>query len=118
VSRQVWRLHISPRDCRRLGSLEGAHIKGVEFCVGIGIEDVGVMVEYGGKIGMVKMTWRGFLGRPRARCSVVDIEVRRISLVCVYDVDGIVKLEIEYDVDAWDMKGYRPERGSKSYWGS
>jgi len=62
ISGQVWLLHVDPRYRRRLGGFEGTHIKGEEFAVGIGIKDIGVMVENGGKVGRVELAWLGLLG--------------------------------------------------------
>jgi len=50
ISGEVWLLHVDPRYRRRLGGFEGTHIKGKELSLGICIEDVGVMVENGGKV--------------------------------------------------------------------
>jgi len=62
VSGQVWLLHVNPGYRRRLGSLKGTHIKGIEFGLGIGIKNIGVMVENGCKVGRVKWTCLGCLG--------------------------------------------------------
>lgn len=41
----------------------------MEFGLGIGIKDVGVMIENGGKVGEVKLTWGGFFDHESAVAS-------------------------------------------------
>ena len=64
MGRQVWFLYISPRNRGRLCSFKRTHVEGIQIGVGVRIEDIGVMVENGCKVGRVKLTWGGFLSRP------------------------------------------------------
>ena len=56
IDGQIGFLDVCPRYWCFLGSLQRTHIEAVEFAIGVGVKDVGVVVEDG-----VKGGWRGRL---------------------------------------------------------
>jgi hypothetical protein len=97
IDGQIRFLHVCPRNWFP-GSLQRTHIEAVEFGIGVGVKDVGVVVEDGVKGGWGgRVEWlggeRGFLGWPGRGSDVIDVYGRRGGFVGVEDVDGIGELE-------------------------
>ncbi len=75
-----------------VGSFEVAHVQEEDLIVRDRIEDVRVVVEDGVEVENVEGTGVHRLGGPRLGAGVIDVHVRRVGLVRIYEVDGVEEL--------------------------
>lgn len=95
-------LNVNPRNGFGRGGFQESHVEPEEFLVGIGVKDVGVVIEDGTYVGGIERRatskcalCRRSLGRPGFCGGVVDVTSQRVLRVGVNNINGVCILRKE-----------------------